>query len=102
MVTIHEAVKLLREKQISSVELTRQYLDRIAAVEPKLNALVTVTADRALEQAEAADARIAAGDTAPMTGIPIVIKDVISTRGVRTTCSSKMLENYVPMREIHP
>ncbi len=97
MVTIHEAVKLLREKKTTSVELTQQYLKRIEEADPKVNALVTVTADRALEQAKRADARIAAGEAAPMAGIPIIIKDVISTKGVRTTCSSKMLENYVPV-----
>jgi aspartyl-tRNA(Asn)/glutamyl-tRNA(Gln) amidotransferase subunit A len=95
-VTIHEASRLLKEKKISSVELTRDYLERIRQLEPKVRAFVTVTDELALEQAQQADELIAAGKVSPLTGIPIAIKDVICTRGVRTTCSSKMLENFVP------
>jgi aspartyl-tRNA(Asn)/glutamyl-tRNA(Gln) amidotransferase subunit A len=95
-VTIHEASRLLKEKKISSVELTRDYLERIRQLEPKVRAFVTVTDELAMEQARQADELIAAGKVSPLTGIPIAIKDVICTRGVRTTCSSKMLENFVP------
>jgi aspartyl-tRNA(Asn)/glutamyl-tRNA(Gln) amidotransferase subunit A len=95
-VTINEALRLLREKDISSVELTKGYLQRIGVAEPKVRALVTVTEDLALEQAGKADEMIAADRAGPLTGIPIVIKDNMCTRGVRTTCSSKMLENFVP------
>jgi aspartyl-tRNA(Asn)/glutamyl-tRNA(Gln) amidotransferase subunit A len=94
--TIHEAHELLKAKKISSVELTQQYLDRISKVEPKVKAFVTVTGDLALEQARRSDAVIAAGKAGPLTGIPVAIKDVMCTRGVKTTCSSKMLENFVP------
>jgi len=94
--TIHEAHKLLEEKQVSSVELTKVCLDRIQQVEPKVGAIVTVTEELALEQARKADELIADGDVNPLTGIPALIKDVMCTRGVRTTCSSKMLENFVP------
>jgi len=94
--TIHEANRLLRDKQLSSVELTRVYLERIQQVESKVHALVTITDDLALKQARRADELMAAGDTNPLTGIPIIIKDNMCTRGIRTTCSSKMLENFVP------
>jgi len=94
--TIHEAHEQLKDKKISSVELTKACLERIEKVEPKLKALVSVTGKLALKQAEKADQRIAAGDIEPLTGIPVVLKDVLCTRGVKTTCSSKMLENFVP------
>lgn len=95
--TIHEAHKLLQSKQITSVELTQSYLERVALVDPRVKAFMTVTSDMALEQAKQADERIAKGDGNPLCGIPILIKDVICTKGVRTTCASKMLENFVPI-----
>ena len=94
--TIHEAHELLRTKQLSSVELTKASLERIHQVEPRVQALVTVTEELALKQAQKADELIATGDINPLTGIPIVIKDNMCTKGIRTTCSSKMLENFVP------
>jgi aspartyl-tRNA(Asn)/glutamyl-tRNA(Gln) amidotransferase subunit A len=95
-VTIHEASRLLKEKQVSSIELTKEYLEHIAGVENKVHALVTVTSEFALEQAQKADELIASGEAGPLAGIPIVIKDNMCTCGIRTTCSSKMLENFVP------
>jgi len=94
--TIHEAHRLLKEKKISSVELTSHYLERIKNVESRTNAFTTVTGELALEQAKKADVAISKDDIQPLTGIPIAIKDVICTKGVKTTCSSKMLENFVP------
>ena len=95
--TIHEAHELLITKKLSSVELTQAILQRIQDVDPKVKSYVTVTDDLALEQARQADERIAQGENVtPLTGIPFSMKDCISTRGVRTTCSSKILENYVP------
>ena len=95
--TIREAHELLTSKQTSSVELTQAILQRIRDVDRKVKSYVTVTEDLALEQARRADERIANGENVtPLTGIPFSMKDCISTRGVRTTCSSKILENYVP------
>jgi len=94
--TIHEAHELLKNKKLSSVELTRACLERVEEVEPKVKALVTLTVEAAIKQAEEADKRIARGDIKPLTGVPVVIKDVLCTRGIRTTCSSRMLENFIP------
>ncbi len=93
--TIVELAKGLRNKDFSSTELTRTYLDRIAAINPTLNAFVTVTGEQALSQAEAADRRLAAGDAGPLTGIPIAQKDIFCTQGVRTSCGSRMLDNFI-------
>lgn len=95
--TIHEAQQRLASREISSVELTQSCLDRIHQVEDRVKAFVTITGDLALQQAQEADRRIAAGEGGPLTGIPVQIKDVLCTRGIRTTCSSRMLENYVPV-----
>ena len=94
--TIREARALLDRREISAVEITRAALDRIAQVENDVRAFVTVTEDLALEQARAADARIASGDAAALTGVPMQLKDNMTTRGVATTCSSRMLEGFVP------
>jgi aspartyl-tRNA(Asn)/glutamyl-tRNA(Gln) amidotransferase subunit A len=94
--TIGQAGDLLAQGDINSTELTRAVLDRIAAVEERTKAFVTVTETLAMEQAEAADRRIKAGDARPLTGIPMSLKDNMSTRGVVTTCSSRMLEGFVP------
>jgi aspartyl-tRNA(Asn)/glutamyl-tRNA(Gln) amidotransferase subunit A len=95
--TIHEAGELLRQRKISSVELTQAHLDRIRKVEPEVKAFTLVTDDLALQQAKEADRRIASGDNlSPLTGIPIAIKDVICTKDITTTCGSRMLENFKP------
>src|SRR3972149_2840002 len=94
--TIAEAATQLRKKETSSVELTQAMLKRIEAINPSLNAFLTVTADVALEQARQADARIKAGNASPLTGIPIAIKDVICTKDVQTTAGSKILKGYKP------
>ncbi|MGQ9785164.1 MAG: Asp-tRNA(Asn)/Glu-tRNA(Gln) amidotransferase subunit GatA [Anaerolineae bacterium] len=94
--SIHAALDLLRRRAFSALELTHAYLERIAALDGQLHAYITVTAEAALEQARQADERRARGEDAPLLGIPLAIKDVICTRGVRTTCGSRILENFVP------
>ena len=94
--TIHELHTELKEKRISSVEATTAMLERITAVEPQVGSFITVTPDQALADATAADRRIAAGDCRPLTGIPLAIKDIFLTEGIRTTCGSRILENFIP------
>ncbi|MCH7745674.1 MAG: Asp-tRNA(Asn)/Glu-tRNA(Gln) amidotransferase subunit GatA [Chloroflexi bacterium] len=94
--TAHEARGLLDRKEVSSVELTQAMLGRIRGVDEQVKAFVTVSEEFALEQARRADERIAAGDVRPLTGVPMLLKDNMSTKGVTTTCSSRMLENFVP------
>ena len=94
--TIGEAHRLLKNKKISSVELTRAVLDRIDTVEGKVDAFITISEQTAMEQAKAADQKIAGGHCKPLTGIPLAVKDVICIQGIRTTCASKILENFIP------
>jgi aspartyl-tRNA(Asn)/glutamyl-tRNA(Gln) amidotransferase subunit A len=94
--TIHETHQLLKTRQVSSTELTRSYLEHVQQVEPRVRALVTNTETAALEQAMNADKEIASGNCGPLTGIPMILKDNMCTRGIKTTCSSRMLENFVP------
>jgi aspartyl-tRNA(Asn)/glutamyl-tRNA(Gln) amidotransferase subunit A len=99
-VTLHtgsvaELAAGLASKKFSAVELARHYLARIEAANPTLNAFVTVTAERALADAAGADAARAAGQGGPLTGIPLVHKDIFCTDGIRTSCGSRMLDNFV-------
>ena len=95
--TATEARILLARREVSSVELTRACLERIVAVEDSLRSFITLTPETALQQAEAADRMLANGQASPLTGIPMQVKDVMCTEGIRTTCASRMLEDYVPV-----
>lgn len=95
--TITEALAKLKSGEISAVDLTQAHLERIDALEPQVQAYLTITPESALEQARAADAARAQGEDKPLLGIPLAIKDVLSTRGVETTCASKILKGYVPV-----
>ncbi|PLX72323.1 MAG: Asp-tRNA(Asn)/Glu-tRNA(Gln) amidotransferase GatCAB subunit A [Desulfuromonas sp.] len=85
----------LRSKEISSVELTRAYLERIAATDESINAFISVCEEEALADATRADKDLAAGNAAALTGIPVALKDIFLTEGLRTTCASKILDNFV-------
>jgi len=93
--TIAELARGLQAKEFSSEELTRVYLARIKQLDPQLNSYITVVEDNAMAQARVADGRIAKGDAVPMTGIPLAQKDIFCTNGVRTSCGSKMLDNFI-------
>lgn len=94
--TIKKAHMLLKKKEISSQELTRAVFDRIDSVEKHVGAYITVDSEMALAQAKIADKEISRGNILPLTGIPLAIKDLMCTKGLRTTCASRILENFVP------
>jgi len=94
--TISDAHRLLKNREISSRELTRAVLDRIGAVDDKIGAYITVSETLALQQADQADQKLASGNGSTLTGVPLGIKDLMCTRNLVTTCGSKILENFVP------
>ena len=93
--SIRQIQQGLASGEFSSVEITQEYLDRINQHNAAINCYITVTEDIALEQAKAADAQIASGDIKPLTGVPIAHKDIFCTDGVKTSCGSKMLDNFI-------
>jgi aspartyl-tRNA(Asn)/glutamyl-tRNA(Gln) amidotransferase subunit A len=93
--TLSELSDALVQKRISSVELTQHFIDRINIHNPVLNSFITVTVDAAMEQARAADAKRARDETTPLTGIPMAHKDIFCTSDIRTSCGSKMLDNFI-------
>jgi aspartyl-tRNA(Asn)/glutamyl-tRNA(Gln) amidotransferase subunit A len=99
--TLKELGARLARREVSSAELTRHFLDRIEGVGRALNAFITVDRDKSLAQARDADARIARGAAAPLTGIPIAHKDLFCAKGWRTTCGSKILSNFIAPYDAH-
>ena len=93
--TLAEQARDLEQGVCSSEELTRYYLQRISALDPQLNSYITAAADAALARARTADARRAAGEAGPLTGIPLAHKDIFCTDGIKTSCGSKMLDNFI-------
>ncbi|MEX1300988.1 MAG: amidase, partial [Desulfotignum sp.] len=94
--SLAQASRLLREKKISAMELTRAFLARIETHDTTLNSFITQDVSEALAQAESADREIAAGNHCVFTGIPVALKDLLCTKGMRTTCGSRILDNFVP------
>ena len=97
--TIKQALQKLKSREISATELTRAYLDRIEKFGSELNCYITTTPERALEDAAKSDERYANGNALTLDGMPIAMKDLFATRGIRTTAASKMLENFIPEYE---
>jgi aspartyl-tRNA(Asn)/glutamyl-tRNA(Gln) amidotransferase subunit A len=93
--SVTELAAMLHAGQVSSVQLTRYFLDRIRQQDEKLNSFITLCEEQALTEAAAADERLKAGDAPALTGVPIAHKDIFCTRGVRTSCASKMLDNFI-------
>ncbi len=93
--TIAELSKSLHEREFSSTELTQHFLERIKKSNPEINAFITVTEEQALADARAADEKLASGQAGSLTGIPIAHKDILCTKGIKTSCGSKMLDNFI-------
>ena len=93
--TITELSALLKSGEVTSVQLTEHFIARIKQHDDKLNSFITVTEEQALEAAKAADAEIKKGSAGPLTGIPIAQKDIFCTQDIKTSCGSKMLDNFI-------
>ena len=100
LMDLADVSRLVQKKEVSPVKLTRACLERIARLNPKLNAFITVTEDSALEEAGRAEAEIARGEwRGPLHGIPLAVKDLIETAGIKTTAASGVLKDYVPTKD---
>jgi aspartyl-tRNA(Asn)/glutamyl-tRNA(Gln) amidotransferase subunit A len=94
--SISQLVPLLSRREVSPVEVVEAFLARIEALDPELNTYITVDQEGAMAMAREAEARLARGETGPLVGVPLALKDVLATQGLRTTCGSRILENFVP------
>jgi len=94
--TIHEAFCLLDKKEICSKNLVSSIFKRIEKIDDRINAYITIAKDLAFKQTETADKKMAQGETDPLTGIPVATKDTLCTKNLKTTCTSKTLENFIP------
>ena len=99
--TVAELSRLLRQKEISSEELTQAYLQRISRFDRQLNAFITVCDEQAVQQARSADRLIAGSDAGPLAGIPLAHKDIFCTHGIKTSCGSRMLDSFVAPYDAH-
>lgn len=99
--SLKELSQMLAKKEVSSVEMTQTFLDRIHQYNPQVNAYITLDNDKTLAQAKAADAVIASGNATALTGIPFAQKDIFCAKGWKTTCGSKMLENFIAPYDAH-
>jgi aspartyl-tRNA(Asn)/glutamyl-tRNA(Gln) amidotransferase subunit A len=101
LLSIRELSELLQTRQVTSVELTRYFLDRIQRMDEQINSFISVTPELALSMAEQADSLLAQGGAHPLTGIPMAHKDIFCTDGVKTSCGSKMLDNFIAPYDAH-
>lgn len=99
--TAGELLKRLDAGEITSEEVTEAYLERIAEIDSRFNSYITINAENAMEQAREADRKRADGDKAPLLGVPVALKDLIATKGIRTTCASRILDNFIPPYDAH-
>src|SRR5947209_20479776 len=95
-VTASELAAQVRSKQVSTLQVAQAYLERIQKLDPKLGCFLTVDPEVTMEWARLAEDKVNAGELGPLTGVPVAVKDNMSTRGVKTTCASKILSDYVP------
>ncbi|MCK5514654.1 MAG: Asp-tRNA(Asn)/Glu-tRNA(Gln) amidotransferase subunit GatA, partial [Deltaproteobacteria bacterium] len=93
--TIHELHELIRKREVTSQEATESVLKRMESVEEKVNSYITVTKELAMKQAKQADEKVKQGKGSTLTGIPLAIKDILCIKGVKTTCGSRILEDFI-------